>query len=82
MAAYEGAGKYDDICTMAAQMAGIDGSQPGGVLLIILGGSKGPGFSCQADIRTLMALPDILEHMAKDIRGELEERVKGLTNVS
>lgn len=29
----------------------------GGVMLIVLGGNRGNGFACQADIQTMLALP-------------------------
>lgn len=58
-----GPGKYDDLCTMVREKA-----KAAGVLLIVLGGEKGPGFSCQADIKTTMELPDLLEYIAKQIR--------------
>ena len=51
-----GPGKYDDLCTLLRERAGI-GEQGGGVLVIVLGGNRGNGFSCQADLATTMALP-------------------------
>ena len=62
-----GPGKYDDVCTMVTKKVGI-GEQGGGVVVIILGGNKGSGFSCQADLRTTLLLPDMLENIAKQIR--------------
>jgi hypothetical protein len=58
-----GPGKYDDECTAARLKTGARG-----VLLIITGGDRGDGFSCQADAATLRSLPDILEQVAADIR--------------
>ena len=55
-----GPGKYDDLCTLLRERAGI-GEQGGGVLVIVLGGNRGNGFSCQADLATTMALPELLE---------------------
>jgi len=43
-------------------------TEPGSVLLIVLGGDRGDGFACQADIVTTEALLYILEGMAKQIR--------------
>jgi hypothetical protein len=63
-----GPGKYDDLCTLLRERAGITGS--GGVFLIVLGGEKGNGFSCQADLATTLALPDLLEFVARQIRKE------------
>ena len=63
-----GPGKYDDVCTMVTEQVGI-GAQGGGVIVIVLGGNKGSGFSCQADLRTTLLLPDMLEDIARQIRG-------------
>ena len=65
-----GPGKYDDVCTMVAEQVGI-GEQGGGVIVIVLGGNKGNGFSCQADLRTTLLLPDMLEEIARQIRGDV-----------
>ena len=62
-----GPGKYDDVCTMVTEKVGI-GEQGGGVIVIVLGGNKGNGFACQADLRTTLLLPDLLEDMARQIR--------------
>lgn len=62
-----GPGKYDDVCTMVTKQVGI-GEQGGGVIVIVLGGNKGNGFACQADLRTTLLLPDLLEDMARQIR--------------
>ena len=64
-----GPGKYDDVCTMVRQQVGIGGDVlAGGVIVIVFGGNKGSGFSCQADPATTLALPDILERVARQIR--------------
>jgi hypothetical protein len=65
-----GPGKYDDVCTMVTEQVGI-GEQGGGVIVIVLGGNKGSGFSCQADLRTTLLLPDMLEEIARQIRGDV-----------
>jgi len=65
-----GPGKYDDLCTLVRERAGI-GTElrgEGGVILIVVGGNKGSGFSCQATLDTTLALPDILEDIAKQMR--------------
>lgn len=62
-----GPGKYDDICTMVTKQVGIS-ELGGGVAVIVMGGNKGNGFAVQADLRTTLMLPDILEEMAKQIR--------------
>lgn len=63
-----GPGKYDDICSYVYEKAEVDG--PGGVVVIVFGGSKGHGFSVQADARTTLGLPDILENIARQIRAD------------
>ena len=65
-----GPGKYDDVCTKVVEQVGI-GEQGGGVIVIVLGGNKGNGFSCQADLRTTLLLPDMLEDIARQIRGDV-----------
>jgi len=66
----DGPGKYDDVCTMAREMAGVQ--SPGGAVLIIIGGDRGPGFECQCDALTLAYLPEMLEKIAGDIRADRE----------
>jgi hypothetical protein len=62
-----GPGKYDDICTMVRERVGI-GDKGGGVIVIVFGGNRGNGFSCQADLATTLALPEVLEETARQIR--------------
>jgi hypothetical protein len=64
-----GPGKYDDLCTYVREQVGIT-VKGGGVMLIVLGGNKGNGFACQADLRTTLLLPDMLEDIAKQIRND------------
>ena len=42
-----------------------------GVLLIVINGNKGHGFSCQALEYMAGAIPDFLETVAKELRGDL-----------
>jgi hypothetical protein len=42
------------------------------VILIVIGGDKGNGFDVQADFATTLALPDMLEYMAREIRADME----------
>jgi len=58
-----GAGKYDDECTRVRTA-----THASGVLLIVLNGDFGSGFSCQADAATTLGLPEILEKVAAQIR--------------
>lgn len=65
-----GPGKYDDLCTYVREQAGLSGDAliRGGVMVIVVGGNKGNGFACQADVTTTLALPDMLESIARQIR--------------
>lgn len=58
-----GPGKYDDLCTMVREQ-----TEAAGTLVIVLGGNRGSGFSCQADALTTLRLPELLENIAKQIR--------------
>ena len=69
-----GPGKHDDLCTYVREQLGL--GETGGVMLIVLHPTKElNGFSCQADFRTTMAMPEILEAVAQQIR---EDRDKGV----
>lgn len=61
-----GPGKYDDLCTYVREEAEAEG-----VLLIVINGNKGHGFSCQALEYMAGAIPDFLETVAKELRGDL-----------
>jgi len=62
-----GHGKYDEICTRLREELGIT-EESGGVVLIVVGGNRGSGFSAQCDLATTKVLPDILEQVAKQMR--------------
>jgi hypothetical protein len=64
-----GPGKYDDLCSEVRIKA-----DARGVILFVIDGSKGSGFSCQADLATTLSLPDILERVAKDIRADIRAK--------
>jgi len=66
-----GPGKYDDICTMVRERVGIDDRQGGGVFVIVVGGNRGNGFSCQCDLQTMTTLPDMLQHIVDQMRGDM-----------
>jgi hypothetical protein len=57
---------------MVREKVGLGGAgtlpKSGGVIVIVVGGNKGHGFSCQADLETTLALPEILENMVRQIR--------------
>ena len=54
----------------------LSASPGGGVIVIVLGGNRGAGFAVQADLATTMALPDILENVAAEMRRSMAD---GLT---
>lgn len=65
-----GPGKYDVLATIARETA-----MAQAVVLIVLGGKHGNGFSVQSTGEPLWALPDLLEHTAtRDPRGSRIER--------
>ena len=61
-----GPGKYDDAATLVRNR-----TMAAAVVVIVLGGSQGSGFSVQADEETTRRLPDLLEDVAKEIRASL-----------
>jgi len=61
-------GKYDEVCTLVRNAVGISDGTGGGVMLIVLGGNKGNGFSCQADPLVTLLLPEILDDVVKQMR--------------
>lgn len=58
-----GPGKYDDLCTLVREKANAEGA-----IVIILGGDRGSGFSCQTSMTVLLQLCDVLDDMVKQIR--------------
>lgn len=67
-----GPGKYDDLCTEVREKANANG-----VIVVVFGGDKGNGFSCQADAATTAALPDVLERIAAQIRADTQQASDG-----
>lgn len=61
-----GPGKYDDLCTYVREEA-----QARATIIIVIGGTKGSGFSAQGDMPTQLALPEMLEYMARQLRVDL-----------
>jgi len=62
-----GAGKYDDLCTYVRQQANADVA-----IVIVAGGDKGSGFSCQAnDAADMVPIPNALEKIAAQIRKDI-----------
>jgi len=69
-----GPGKYDDLASLVRKEVGLaEGRCPGGVVLIVLGGDKGHGFSIQADPLTMLRLPEMLRVMADQIEGDVKQ---------
>lgn len=60
-----GPGKYDAETTIVRVTTGARG-----VLLMVVGGERGNGFSVQGDIQFLTGLPAVLRHMAKQIEAD------------
>lgn len=59
-----GPGKYDALCTEVRERA-----EAGAVILVVVEGNLGSGFSCQIEAGDLVIdLPGILERIAADIR--------------
>jgi hypothetical protein len=58
----KGPGKYDDLCALVRERSG------GQVIVIVIGGDKGSGFSFQGEEGMLERLPDLLEVVAKQMR--------------
>ena len=63
-----GPGKYDEAATVARRMTG------GDVLLIVVGGAQGGGFSAQCSPALLARLPALLRGVADDIEQDVAVR--------
>ena len=57
-----GPGKYDDLATVVPEPA-----QARGVIVIVIDGKLGGGFSVQANRAVTARLPALLRHIADDI---------------
>ena len=62
-----GPGRYDDEATMVMERV-----KAQGVILIVVGGSKGEGFACQATFPTMLQLPAMLRSIADQIDADLK----------
>jgi len=62
-----GPGKYDKEATTIRKATNADG-----VVLIIIGGNKGDGFSCQASLEVHLTLPEILKNVANQVEEDLQ----------
>jgi hypothetical protein len=57
-----GPGKYDAECSVAQKA-----TNAASVILIVLGGDRGDGFSVQATPEIIWAMPDMLREIAKQL---------------
>lgn len=62
-----GPGKYDKETTMV-----MEATNAQGVVLIVIGGDRGDGFSVQATLEVTLALPMILPMMLRSIADQVE----------
>jgi hypothetical protein len=58
---------YDDECTRVREAT----QATGGVVVLVLGGNLGNGFSVQGTMQAQLAIPAILEEIARDMRADL-----------
>ena len=63
----EGPGKYDDLCTYVRTAA-----VARGVVLIVVEGDLGSGFSVQVHSELRLTLQVLLRHIADDIEGSTQ----------
>jgi methylmalonyl-CoA mutase cobalamin-binding subunit len=63
-----GPGKYDDECTEVREKL-----EAQGIILCVIGGKKGNGFSVQGSLQVITTLPDTLEHMANEMRRSMRD---------
>jgi hypothetical protein len=61
-----GPGKYDHVATIARAVAG----DADGVLVIVVGGNRGSGFSVQAIPTAALELPKLLRFIADQIEAD------------
>jgi hypothetical protein len=66
-----GPGKYDDVCTEIRERLNAVG-----IILIVIEGDQGTGFSCQGNAQTITRLPGTLEQVAMQMRQDQIELVK------
>lgn len=57
-----GPGKYDDICTQVREATKAEG-----IVLIVINGEHGGGFSVQAPLVYHLRLPELLRNVADEI---------------
>lgn len=62
-----GPGKYDEYCTLIREKHGALG-----VIVIVAGGDRGEGFSCQLAPFMAKRMPEVLRHIAGQIEASLK----------
>jgi len=72
-----GAGRYDEVCAAARVATGAKG-----IILIIIEGEKGAGFSVQAPLHLMPVMADMLDAAAAQIRQELTRLAPGSKTLS
>lgn len=63
-----GPGKYDEECSKLRLS-----TKASGVLIVVIDGNKGQGFSCQMDLKSTLMLPELLRHMANQIEADMKQ---------
>ena len=61
-----GPGAYDELATLVRERAKADG-----VMLVVINGEKGSGFSCQLPLVETLRIPAVLRSMADAIERDL-----------
>jgi len=64
-----GPGKYDAEATWVRRR-----TKASGVVLIVLGGDRGQGFSAQATLEITLSLPRLLRTIADEIEADIKRR--------
>jgi methylmalonyl-CoA mutase cobalamin-binding subunit len=69
----EGPGKYDDLATYVREKAQADG-----VIVVVLGGNKGPGFSAQiashTPVESMLTTVQVIRRVADQIEADAKRR--------
>lgn len=66
-----GEGKYDAICTQIREDHNADA-----VVVVIINGHRGTGFSVQASPIAMLKLPDAFHNMAEEMRRDVEKMLR------
>ena len=61
----KGPGKYDELCTHVREQTNAEA-----VIVMVIGGNRGTGFSCQAPLDIQVMLPVILRNVATQIEDD------------